>query len=203
MASFDQKLMGVARIWARALIDRVDQVEAPERADALLAELQELAHLTEAEPSFAAFLASPLVTVEQRRDALEAIFRGRSSDLLVDALQVMNRKGRLGLLPTVVETFRREVRDRRGEVDVEVRTAVPLSPELRERVAGAVAGLTGRKPQLHESVDPALIGGVVLRMGDRKIDASVARELERVAGRLRERASRELQSKRSYVEGEG
>src|SRR5688572_16575 len=135
MASSDEQQRTLARIYARAIFDLAEDQGA---GDALLEELAAVARLAERDPAFADFLGSPLVDRDDRRATLERIFRGTASDLLADTLQVLNRKGRLALLPAIGRAYRGELRERRGLVDVKVRTAAPLPPALRERLAAAL-----------------------------------------------------------------
>lgn len=196
----DDRQFAVARVYARALLDLAEETGA---AEDLLEELAAAARLADSNPELADFLSSPLVGAETRRQAIERFFRGRASDLLVDALQVVSRKGRLAFLPAIAESYRREHRERRGIVDAEVTSATPLSPALRERLSRAIAARTGRQSQLVERVDPDLLGGLVVRVGDQKIDASVARGLAKLAASLAERASQEILAGRlAAVEGE-
>jgi F-type H+-transporting ATPase subunit delta len=188
--------LAIARVYARSM---VRLAEERGETDSLLAELAAMTSLVDERPELGEFLASPLVSTEDRRGVLESLLRGRASDLLVDSLQVMNRKGRLELLAAVAEGFRQEVRELRGETDVYVTTAVPLSAALRDRLSQAAGRFTGRRPRLVERVDPALLGGLVLQVGDDKIDTSVARELERLASLLSQRASAEILSGKSYT----
>jgi len=200
MAAFDHRLLAVARVYARALLDLAEETSA---AEEVLDELQGVARLAEADPALADFLASPLVGAETRRQAIERLFRGRASDLVVDALQVISKKGRLGILAAIAESYRQEHRDRLGLVDVLVTTAVPLPRALAERLSRALEAKTGKTSHLIEQVDPELLGGLVVRVGDQKFDASVVRKLGRLAAALAERASREILSGRlAAVEGE-
>jgi F-type H+-transporting ATPase subunit delta len=162
-------------------------------ADDLGEELRALAARVAEDAAFRAFLLTPLVDAGARAASLERIFRGRASDLLVDALQVLNRKGRIGLAPAVAAVYARALNALRRRVEVAVVSAVPLSAEQRAAVGAAVARRTGREAILEERVEPELIGGMVVRIDDRKADASVASTLEVLARALRERASREVQ----------
>jgi F-type H+-transporting ATPase subunit delta len=197
---FDDRQLAVARVYARAILDLAEEQGA---AEDLAEELLAVAGLAESNPELADFLASPLVGTETRRQAIERFFRGRASDLLVDALQVIAGKGRLGFLPAIAVSYRREHRERRGIADAQVTSAAPLSPALRERLTRAIAARTGRTTQLVERVDPDLLGGLVVRIGDQKIDASVSHELGKLAAALAERASQEILAGRiAAVEGE-
>jgi F-type H+-transporting ATPase subunit delta len=84
-------------------------------------------------------------------------------------------------------------------MDVHVRTAVPLTAPLREQLIQALAASTSRKPALIEHVDPAVIGGLVVEVEGRKIDASVASRLHHLSAALLARAAREIHSGRAYV----
>lgn len=189
MAKLDEKQVAVARVYAQSMLDLATD-EASARS--LLEELTDLESVLDAQPAFAEFFTSPLVDTEVRRGALERTLRGRASDTLVDALLVMDRHGRLSLYSTVVEVFRQRCQDRFGEVDVEVTTAIPLDQASREALRASVAKVTGKSPILVETVDGALLGGMVLRFGDRKIDTSVAKDLRTMRGRLDDRAAREI-----------
>jgi F-type H+-transporting ATPase subunit delta len=182
----DNRELAVARVYARSLLALSEEDGI---ADQVQAELGGLAAQVATHAEISAFLASPLVGETHRAEALEAMFRGRLSDLLLDTLQVMNGKGRAGLLPALAAAFAEELDRLRGRVDVAVTTAIPLSDEFRERVRSVVAERSGKQPRLSESVDPEILGGMVLRIGDRKFDASVATQLRRMDQRLRDRLS--------------
>jgi F-type H+-transporting ATPase subunit delta len=198
MANVDGRDPGIARVYARAMLDLA---AAQGQADDLLAELAELGRAIAGDPDLAAFLASPLVGEQARAEVLEKTFRGRASDLLVDALGVINRKGRLGLLPAIVEAYRGEYRELRGLVDARVTTAVPLAPGQRASLDEAIARFTGKRPELIERVDPAILGGLVVEVAGEKIDTSLATRLQDVGVALAQRAALELHRGAPLVEG--
>jgi len=198
MANVDGRDLGVARVYARAMLDLA---AAQDQADALLEELQQLGQAIAGNPELATFLASPLVSGEARAEVLEKVFRRRASDLLVDALEVINRKGRLGLLPAIIEAYRGEYRALRGLVDALVTTAVPLTPAQRTRLTQAIAALTGKQPELIERVDRAILGGLVVEVAGEKIDTSLATQLHDVGAALAQRAALELHRGARLVEG--
>jgi len=195
MAGGTERLAGLAAVWS----DAVAGLAAEQgREDELLAELAGLVELLDRDPGLEALLGSPIVDAEAKRALIERALRGRASDLLVDALQVMRRKGRLELLRAVAAAYRQEWLRRRNRVEVQVTSAVALTDALRAELSRAVRTRTGREPQLVERVDPALLGGLVVRVDDDKFDGSVARELGRIEERLLDRASRELHAGKSY-----
>lgn len=197
MAGGIERQAGVAAVWS----DAVARLAAESgREDELLAELEGVVAMLDRESGLEALLASPIVDDAAKRDLLERAFRGRASDLFVDLLQVLRQKGRLDLLRALAAAYRGEWLRRRNRVEVRVVSAVPLGDAAREALRAATARKTGHEPVLVERVDPALLGGLVVRIGDDKFDGSVARELGRLEEVLLDRASRELHAGKSYFE---
>ena len=189
MASVSESGMAVGRLYGKAMLSLAEERG---QAEELLAELEELVALLDRNPELEELFESPLVEDEDRARLLEKVFRGRASDLLVDALQVINRKGRLGLLRAIAAGYRIEYRDARGIADARVRTAVPLSDAQRARVRETVVRFTGKQVHLIEKVDPAILGGIVIHVDGRKIDGSLASRLRELAELVGERASQEI-----------
>ena len=193
MPKVDDKQIGVARVYCRALLDLA---EKQGKADDVLGELGELAKLAESDERFAEFIESPLVDPDDRSKAIEKMFRGRAADVLTDTLQVMNRKGRLAILPTMAELYYEEYEALRGRVDVHVTSAVELTDALRDRLTKTVAQSSGREVVLHEHVDESLIGGIVVRIGDQKYDGSVRHQIGHLREVFHERARQHIYQSR-------
>ncbi|MEM8930283.1 MAG: ATP synthase F1 subunit delta [Acidobacteriota bacterium] len=193
MSKTDQKIddrdVAVARVYSQALLGLAEKAD---KADDVREQLLELGRHAAQDEAFGRFVASPLIDEDQRSTSIDSMFRGQVDDLVVDTLQVMNRKGRLALLPALAEAYRRDLREARNRVDVHVGTAVPLGDALRSKLETALAAYTGKTPDLHEEVDENLIGGIVLRIGDRKVDASVQNEIRKYDQLLRDLAEREI-----------
>lgn len=200
MATDRSQQAAVARIWADSIVALASEktAAAAGREDELLEELDGLVELLDHERDLDALLSSPLVDDQAKRLLIEKALRGRASDLLVDTLQVLRRKGRLGLVRAIAHAYRVEWMRRRNRVEVRVTTAVPLGDDLRQEIRLAAAERTNQHPVLIERVDPKLLGGLVVEIGDDKFDSSVSRELERLRETLLARASRELLSGKSY-----
>ncbi len=196
MASVDERNREIGRLYAEAILH---VAEEKGQSEELLEELNGLVEYLDSNPDLDRFLASPMIEAEPRAQVIEQAFRGRASDLLLDSLLVVNRKGRLSALRAIATAYRAELRNLRGWVDIHVRTAVPLTDALRQRLEQTLAAATGRKPTLIEKVDPAVIGGLVVEVEGRKIDASVASRLHDLSEALLARASREIHSGKAYV----
>lgn len=197
MANVSDRGMVIGRLYGKAILSLAEERG---QADELLAEMQELATSLDRNAELEDFLASPLIADEDRARVLEKVLRGRASDLLVDSLQVINRKGRLGLLRDIAAGYRIEYRSLRGIADARVRTAVPLSGAMRDRVRETAARFTGKQVHLIEKVDPAILGGIVIEVDGRKIDGSLASRLRELAQVVGDRASQEIVRGRGYKE---
>jgi F-type H+-transporting ATPase subunit delta len=197
MAQASDKELALANIYSRAMLELAKTQDA---AESLGEELRDLVQFLNDKPEVDSFFSSPMVDADRRSEVIEKVLRGSASDLLVNALQVINRKGRLPILRSIAHAYELALEDHRGRVLVEVQTAVPLSEEQRTALQAAVSSYAGKEADLVEQVDESLIGGLVLRIGDQKIDWSVVKRLQQVAERLRTRASQEIHQKREYVE---
>ena len=98
--------------------------------------------------------------------------------------RLLRRKGRLALGPSIASYFRELLDERRGIARAEVRTAVEIGDERRRWFADRLAELTGKEIEVDAQVDPDLIGGVVVRIGDRLIDGSTRSRLRGLRTRL-------------------
>ena len=198
MAGFSVKGLAIARVYGAAMIELA---EAKGDVDGLLDELEDLAGQVERQDELRSFVTDPTIDMASRARTLDKLFRGRYTELFVDSLQVLNQKGRLGLLGAVAIAYRAARDDRQGCVEVHVQTATALTDDLRARIKAVAAKRSGKEPRLVETVDPSLLGGVVMRIGDVKYDASVATKLKRLRDELLDRAAREIHGGKSYFEG--
>ncbi len=197
MPNVSNQELALARVYATAMLQLAESMG---ETDALLEELRDFAGRVEKDADLRGFLSSPVVDAKTRQKTLEKLLRGRRSDLFVDAMQVLNRKGRLNLIEAVSELYYLELEELRGRLEVHVRTAAPLTRQLREKLREMAKAQAGKEVDLVESVDESLIGGLVVQIGDRKLDASVATRVKRLSAALLDRASREIHGGTSFVD---
>lgn len=180
----------VARVYAQALLELAEQAGA---AEDVLTELDQLGELLDKVPDLEPLLTNPLVEEETKSNLIESSLRGKLHELTVNTLEVMNQKGRLGLMRGLIVAYREAFETARGIQKVRVVSAVPLNDRQREEITRVAARITGHTPRLAEAIDESLIGGVVLYAGDRKLDVSLRRDLNEATERLAERSSLEMQ----------
>jgi len=196
MARVSNREIGLARVYAKAMLALA---ESQHQADSLRDELVEFKKFFQTRPEIGNLFSTPTMDTEARRRFIEKTLRGRASDLFTDAVQVINRKDRLALFQEIVEQYRLAHEELRGVVDVYVRTAIPLDDAMRAEIKTAAKNYAGKEPSLNETVDPEILGGLVVHIGDMKFDGSVAMKLRRLSENLAGLGAREIHSGRSIV----
>lgn len=192
--------MDVASVYAESLLDLANETQS---AEAIMAEFDEIVGLMDRDETFARFMESPSVDSEGRRAALEKIFRGRLNDMMLNALLVLNERGRSAIVRRVHRAYRLALEAQLNQAEVEVTSAAPLDADVREKLKTVMKDRLGKDVILVEHVEPSIVGGLIVQYGDTRLDASVVGQLKRVRARLLERASREIHSGRSYLDRAG
>ncbi|WP_372624445.1 ATP synthase F1 subunit delta [Falsiroseomonas sp.] len=174
---------GLAERYALALLGIVDDLRQtePGAADRIAADLEALFRLWREDAGFRAFVEDPrLAASEQRRGAFAIIERAGIGPEVRNLVGVMIVNRRLGRLPEVAAAFGAQLASRRGQQTAKVATAHPLSDTQRAQIVARLteAGFSG--VQLQETVDPTLLGGLVVRIGSRLYDNSIKSKLQRL-----------------------
>jgi len=147
-------------------------------------------------PDLEAVLGSTLVSPEEKAATLDRIFKGKVSDLFLDFLKVVSRHGRLDCLRMIRRQAQMQLDRLRGRVRVRLSTATPLADAVADKLAESLRTLLGGEPVVQRDVDPALIGGAVLRVGDNVYDGSIANQLKTIRQQMIDRSVDEIQSGR-------
>lgn len=189
MAASLDETMSIASVYAEALFSLAQEAGT---IDATLVELDALVQLTEDDSKFAEFLRSVAIDPDARAASLEKIFRGRLSDLTVNALLVLNAHGRAGVLSQVRRAFVLAAEQSRNQIEATAISAVELEASAKQRIKELVAEKTGKEPLVSFDVDPDVLGGVVLRIADWQFDGSLRKQLKEMRSQLMERGERGL-----------
>ncbi|HEY7702329.1 MAG TPA: F0F1 ATP synthase subunit delta [Candidatus Limnocylindrales bacterium] len=129
-------------------------------------------------------LANPAISADRRAGALEAMLGGRVSAPVLNLVRLLLRRGRIEQLPRVAAEFRRLDDDRQGITHATATSATALTPDEIRELTQRLEQSTGGRIALDVQVDPDLLGGLVVRVGDRLIDGSVRGRLERLRNQL-------------------
>lgn len=174
----------VAYRYARSLFELANEQGALEGTQADM-------HLVERtcrkERDLRLLLKSPVIKPDKKSHVLEQVFAGRIGRITARFIALMVRKGREVMLPQVAAAFGELYDRQQGIIKGEVISAAPLGEGTRERIARLMESRNpGKTVTLTEKIDPALIGGVVVRVGDLQYDGSVARRLHDLRRKFRE-----------------
>ncbi|MBP6575162.1 MAG: ATP synthase F1 subunit delta [Flavobacteriales bacterium] len=137
-----------------------------------------VARTCEANRELVVLLNSPVVKADKKDKILSAVFAGKIGAITTSFMSILVRKGRERLLPHVAAAFSILYKISKNIVVAQVTSAVPLDAATREKVMALAAKQhPGKSIELVELVDPALIGGLSIRIGDELYDGSVSRQL--------------------------
>ena len=133
-------------------------------------------------PDLAALVASPMVSREEAGKALAAVGASLNLDpITANFLGVLARNGRKAALKDIIRTFRHLAADHRGETTAEVVTAHPLKDDQVAALKAQLRSRAGRDVAIDATVDPAILGGIKIKLGSQMIDASIQTKLNRLA----------------------
>jgi len=171
----------VVRRYAQALFEaagragQVDQVEE---------ELRQIDQILRSSPQLMRAFQAPTIGGPRKVQLVRDIFSGRASELTVRFLCLAVRRRREGVLPRAYQEFHRLANEARGVIPVQVTAAVPLTGDEERSLAAALGRRTGKSVELRLAVDPEILGGLVVRMGDTVMDGSVRTRLRLLRQRL-------------------
>ncbi|MBE3586829.1 MULTISPECIES: F0F1 ATP synthase subunit delta [Desulfofundulus] len=173
----------VAQRYAQALYELaetqglVDQVEQ---------ELKSVEEIVASSREFQKVLYHPRITAQEKKDVLKNIFSGKVSPITENFLFLLVDRQREAFLSDIVDYYISLANRARNIVKAEVTSAIELTREEKKKLGEVLNRITRKKVQTVYSVDPALIGGVVVRIGDRVIDGSLRTRLASMREHLRQ-----------------
>jgi F-type H+-transporting ATPase subunit delta len=143
-----------------------------------LRDLQTAAETVE-QPDIAGFFRDPKVSREEKVETVGRTFQSMRPHV-VNLVRILAARDRIHLLPSILQEFVALDREARGILEARVTVARPIDDREQEEVRRRLEQLTGKTVEIHTDVDSSILGGIVVRMGDRLIDASVAGRLQRL-----------------------
>lgn len=187
----------VAAVYAQALLAATEKAG---QSESVLEEFDSLvADVLDRLPKVEAVLRSSFVSDEDKVAMLQRALAGRASPLLANCLKVLARHGRLELVRLVHRQAHQELDRLRGRVAVELITATEIDDAAARALVATMAGVLAGQAVLLRRVDPGLIGGAVVKIGDTVYDGSVATQLANLREKIIDRSVHEIQSRRDRI----
>jgi F-type H+-transporting ATPase subunit delta len=182
MADNDFQVESIGEVYAQALINEAQKQNA-------LAEVTDdvrgIGQLLRENKAFLGFTQALTIGEEERLRSLDKIFSGRVHPLTLQVLLSISRRDRLMFLNGFVSGFEAILKKMGGHIDAAIVSAKELSPAVVDRVKQGVGKSLGKTVDVTVKVDPSLIGGMTLTIGDTLIDGSVATQLEKLKEQLK------------------
>lgn len=196
---FDVDAERLAGVYASAGLDAAggigEQEQVVNELEAIVGEVLSL------DSRLQQIFASVLIAAEEKTSMLDRLFGGKVSTTTLNLLKVMARHKRLNLLRDVAKVSRKLWQDRSGRIPVELETANPLDATLENEILVAFGDVLGADPIVTQRVNPDLIAGFVIRVGDRVYDGSIQTRLEQMRLNMIERAVDAIQrNPRQFVD---
>lgn len=170
----------VAGRYAQALIELADEKKA---TDAVLNDMELLVSTTNENKDFHVFLNSPLIKSDKKNSIFDKLF-GEFQDISIQFIHLLTKNKREMILPIIAEEFIAKLNEIRGIVPMTITSAKKLDDAVKTKILDKLNQNIKGTIQLTEKLDESLIGGFVIRMGDTRIDASIAHQLNEMKQRL-------------------
>jgi F-type H+-transporting ATPase subunit delta len=183
----------LARVYAQALWAAALKQGDPSGA---VEELREVvSEVLNRFPQFDTVLSSALVDQDSKEKIIDRVFGGQLSPTVLNFLKVLSKHDRLSVLRLVVKESQQLLRSHLGQVEVEVRVAAPLDAAIHDELMAKLREHGNQEPILNIKVDPEIVGGIIVKIGDRVYDGSLRTRFEMARRSIIERASEMIETK--------
>ena len=170
-----------AHAFAQALFELADERK---QLDAVAAAMVAIGQALATTPSIAMFFANPVVKEAERQAVVERSLIATASPLTGSFIKLLLAKNQLGELAGTTKEFARLVAKRQGKVDVDVTVARPLGNQELELVRQRISTAIQKEAVIKQKVDESILGGIIVRVGDKLIDGSVKSQLKAIEDRM-------------------
>ena len=173
----------VSKVYGDALFDAARESG---RMDSIYEEVQSLQKILKENEDFRKMMENPKVMREDKESVIETVFGGRISDEIVVLMKLLIVKGRYSKIDSVFDYFIGQVKEEKKIGIAYVSTAVELTDVQKEQIVKRLLDTTGYESfEMNYSVDTSLIGGMVIRIGDRVVDTSIRTKLYELSKSLK------------------
>jgi F-type H+-transporting ATPase subunit delta len=173
----------VASRYAKSLIELANEKGVLEQVHQ---DMRLLSKVVSENRGFELLLSNPVIKSDKKLNVINSVFTGKVQPMTLMFFNIVAKKNRESVLPFIASEFEKQYNELKGIQKVSVTSAMPLAPALRDTLGRQLAAETGKTIQLEERVDPSLIGGFVLRVGDKQIDSSVKNSLRKLRNDFKE-----------------
>lgn len=182
MAEQNFQIEAVGSVYAQALVNAAQKAGV---LNDIIDDVRGIGELLKSNASFKAFVGAVTLSEDDQLRALDKVLGGRVHALTLNTLKSLVRRNRFMFLGGFIAAFEEILKKMSGQVSVELTSATELRPETVNRVKEAVSKQVGGNADVTLKIDPTLIGGMTLKIGDTLIDGSVSTQLEKMKEALK------------------
>lgn len=186
----DQQLLG--SVYAKALLAHGKEIG---KLDALVEQLEAVVGVIGEVPGFKDLLESPRIAYDVKAQIIETAFANKVDRVLVNFLKLVVKKGRIDCARSISVSARQMQHEMAGRVEAVLTSAEVVDESIRKSISDRLAAVLGKAVSLQAVVDPAIIGGFTVRVGDTVYDASLANQLAQVRKKAIQRTSDTIREK--------
>jgi F-type H+-transporting ATPase subunit delta len=189
---FDSEEQHVGEVYARALLGAA---QSANKVDAVVEQFESLVvDVLDKNPKIELALANPKMSVEDKWNLIDRVFGGKMEPTLVTMLKVLARRQRLGSLRSIQKSAS-DLRDElAGRIQVQVTVASELDAGARDALVAKLKTVFKKDVRLNTKVDPSILGGLIVRVGDTVLDGSVDGQLAALRKTVGQRSETALRS---------
>lgn len=170
--------MSVGRVAVRYAKPILELAEEKKALDKVKADMESFISVCDESRDFNLMLKSPIIPHQRKASILNKIFSGKVNEITLQAFDIITRKKRENLLEDIAKEFLHLYNAKKGMAEVSVTTSVALDAKMRKSFETLAKDITGKEPILKEYVNPEILGGYILKLGDKQIDDSVVGQLK-------------------------
>lgn len=171
----------VARRYARALHEDAAAKNAVKDVDADIAMIQES---LAGSPELRRFFADPMISSDKKGVVIDALFEKRVHAATLNFMHLLTDKRRENIFTDILNAYSDLRNEQLGIIEARVRVALPLNAKDEQKIKESIEKMTGKQVHLKTDMDPSILGGIIIRVGDMVYDGSVHHQLETLKDRL-------------------
>jgi len=171
----------VAKTYSEALFEVALEEE---KVDLFLEEFEFIANTLNMYPDFFTLLKSPQIHVSEKKEIITEVFEDKLSLEMMNFLKIILDKNRSYYLPQIKDEYQKLVNNHKGIIEAIAITAIPLNDDDKLKLKEKLEGITGKNIKISNKIDSSLLGGVLVRIGDKVIDGTIKGRLDELKDSL-------------------
>lgn len=179
--NFDNKLILQAKRYADAILE---VAKSKSEMDRTYEDLKTVSSVYDSSEDLRNFLVHPVIPIKEKKDTIKTIFEGKVTDDVLHFLYILLDKNKLSLLDTILYCYEDAMDEAKNILKVDVVSAVDVDSDQKEALRMKLQNKLQKEIKLHFEINPEIIAGLILKIGDKTIDGSMSNKLDNLQRQL-------------------